>query len=217
MAAGPRRALNPAVRVPLERQTQLLRLVRRGIVGPVSAWYRRIDAYQQVCALGSVGAGLTLRSPVAIRNPAAVALATGVSINAGFSSKGVGALEVERFVHFGEDVSVITDNHRYEGADLLPYDRERIIRPVQIGEACWIGDGAVLLPGATLGAGCVVGAGAVVAGSFPDGSVIGGSPARVVKQRDLHHLEQLRTEGRFFGSTAKSVFIDGYAFPLPAR
>lgn len=45
-----------------------------------------------------------------------------------------------------------------------------------------IGAGAVLLPGVTIGRGALVGAGAVVTGDVPDGAVVVGNPARVIKQ-----------------------------------
>jgi acetyltransferase-like isoleucine patch superfamily enzyme/glycosyltransferase involved in cell wall biosynthesis len=54
--------------------------------------------------------------------------------------------------------------------------------PVLIGNNVWIGDNAIILPNVTLGDGCIVGAGAVVTKSFPAGSVIGGNPARLLKQ-----------------------------------
>ena len=53
--------------------------------------------------------------------------------------------------------------------------------PIQIGDHCWIGTNAVLLAGTVLGDRCVVGAGSVVTKSFPAGSVIGGVPAKLLK------------------------------------
>ena len=53
-----------------------------------------------------------------------------------------------------------------------------------IGEGSLIGIGAVVLNGAKIGKGCLVGAGALVTEGkdFPDGSMIIGSPAKVVKE-----------------------------------
>lgn len=56
-------------------------------------------------------------------------------------------------------------------------------RPVEIGDGCFIGFGAVILPGTRLGKGCIVGANAVVRGEFPAGSVIASDRARVIRSR----------------------------------
>jgi carbonic anhydrase/acetyltransferase-like protein (isoleucine patch superfamily) len=52
-----------------------------------------------------------------------------------------------------------------------------------IGDESLIGIGAVVLNGAKIGRGCIVGAGALVTEGkeFPDGSMILGSPAKVVR------------------------------------
>ena len=55
---------------------------------------------------------------------------------------------------------------------------------ISVGNNCWIGAGAVFLDGAKIGNGCVVAANAVVRGTFGDNCVIGGVPAKVLKQRD---------------------------------
>ncbi|WP_319409038.1 acyltransferase [uncultured Desulfosarcina sp.] len=56
-----------------------------------------------------------------------------------------------------------------------------VVRPVMIGDGCWLGEGCAILKGVELGPGCVVGANTVVTKSFEAGSVIGGVPARVIK------------------------------------
>lgn len=53
--------------------------------------------------------------------------------------------------------------------------------PVIIGDGCWLGINVCVLAGVTLGRNCVVAANSVVTSSFPDGSVIGGAPARLLR------------------------------------
>ena len=45
----------------------------------------------------------------------------------------------------------------------------------------WIGSGATILPGVTIGDRAVVAAGAVVTKDVPEGTVVAGVPAKVVK------------------------------------
>lgn len=55
-------------------------------------------------------------------------------------------------------------------------------KPVTIGDNCWIGGMAVINPGVTLGDNVVVASGAVVTKSFGSNVVIGGNPARILKE-----------------------------------
>ncbi|WP_273126775.1 maltose acetyltransferase domain-containing protein [Bacillus weihaiensis] len=57
--------------------------------------------------------------------------------------------------------------------------------PVKIGDNVWIGGKAVINPGVSLGNNIVVASGAVVTKSFPSNVVIGGNPARVIKELNL--------------------------------
>ena len=59
-----------------------------------------------------------------------------------------------------------------------------IVHGCTVGDRCLIGMGAILLDGAVLGDDCIVGAGALVTGKTvaPAGSVLLGSPAKVVKE-----------------------------------
>lgn len=53
--------------------------------------------------------------------------------------------------------------------------------PVEIGPHCWLGAGATVMPRVTLGRFCVVAAHSYVNNSFPDFSIIGGIPARLIR------------------------------------
>lgn len=53
---------------------------------------------------------------------------------------------------------------------------------VKICQGVWIGAGAIILKGVTVGSRSVVGAGAVVVKDVPEDVVVGGNPAKVIKQ-----------------------------------
>ena len=52
---------------------------------------------------------------------------------------------------------------------------------VTVGESSVIGAGSVVVPDRSIGAACVVSAGSVVFSDVPDGSIVRGNPAEVVK------------------------------------
>lgn len=52
--------------------------------------------------------------------------------------------------------------------------------PIVIGNRVWVGTGAIILKGVSIGDGAVVAAGAVVTRDVPAGSIVAGSPAKVV-------------------------------------
>ena len=69
-----------------------------------------------------------------------------------------------------------------------------------IGDESLIGIGAVVLNGAKIGKNCLVGAGALVTEGkeFPDGSMILGSPAKVVRQLTPEQIEGLRYSAQHY-------------------
>jgi len=68
-----------------------------------------------------------------------------------------------------------------------------VLHGCTVGEASLIGIGAVVLNGARIGRHCLVGAGSLVTEGkeFPDGSMILGSPARVVRQLSPDQIAML--------------------------
>lgn len=79
-----------------------------------------------------------------------------------------------------------------------------------VGDQSLIGIGAVVLNGARIGSHCVVGAGALVTEGkeFPDGSLIVGSPAKVVRQLTPDQVDGLRRSAEHYVDNARR-FRDG--------
>ncbi|MBB3108842.1 maltose O-acetyltransferase [Paenibacillus phyllosphaerae] len=60
-------------------------------------------------------------------------------------------------------------------------------KPVTIGNNVWIGGRAIINPGVTIGDNAVIASGAVVTKDVPANTVVGGSPAKVIKEIDNRH------------------------------
>lgn len=63
------------------------------------------------------------------------------------------------------------------------------VAPIRISNKVWIGVRAILLKGVTIGEGAIVGAGSLVTGDVPPWTIVGGNPAKVIRQ--LTDEEQL--------------------------
>ncbi|GAB4357070.1 MAG: gamma carbonic anhydrase family protein [Oricola sp.] len=74
-----------------------------------------------------------------------------------------------------------------------------------VGENSLIGIGAIVLNGARIGSNCLVGAGALVTEGkeFPDGSLIVGVPARVVRTLDDEAICRLRESADHYVENAR--------------
>jgi acetyltransferase-like isoleucine patch superfamily enzyme len=65
----------------------------------------------------------------------------------------------------------------------LPPDPEQV-RPIVVKNNVWVGSQAIIMPGVTVGEGSVVAARSVVTSDVPPYTVVGGTPARVLKRLD---------------------------------
>lgn len=101
-------------------------------------------------------------------------------------------------LHADEGTPLIIGNHVTVGHKVM-------LHGCSIGDESLIGIGAIVLNGAKIGKNCLVGAGALVTEGkeFPDGSMIIGSPAKVVRQLTPEQIEGLKLSAQHYIDNAK--------------
>lgn len=90
-------------------------------------------------------------------------------------------------VLFGPNVTLVNGDHNIhkigvplkDNREKMPEDDAEII----IGDESWLGANVTVLKGVNIGRGCVVAAGAVVTKDTPPYTIVGGVPAKVLKNR----------------------------------
>lgn len=117
-------------------------------------------------------------------------------------------LIIGKFCAIATDVKFIMNgaNHKISGISTYPFSIfgngwEKVIpKPGElpykgntvVGNDVWIGYDATILPGITIGDGAIIAAKAVVTKDVPPYTVVGGNPARVIKERfDKQTVEKL--------------------------
>ena len=95
-----------------------------------------------------------------------------------------GPVTIGKNVMMGPEVIIFTHDHEFSRTDIPIMDQGNgPVKPVSVGDDCWIGRRVMIMPGVHIGNGCVIGAGAVVTKDIPPYSVAEGVPARVIKSR----------------------------------
>ena len=96
---------------------------------------------------------------------------------------GAGGLEIGDECIVGQYLSCHPENHNYEDLEIAIRHQGVTRKGIKIGNNCWIGSKVTILDGVSIGQGCIIAAGSVVTKSFPENSIIGGVPAKLLKNR----------------------------------
>jgi maltose O-acetyltransferase len=92
-------------------------------------------------------------------------------------------------ITIGERVSISAGTWLLTGGhDISDAHFTTTYQPISIGNAVWIGARATILAGVTIGDGAIVMAGAVVSRNVPPYAIVGGVPAKVIKQREVQEF-----------------------------
>ena len=104
-------------------------------------------------------------------------LGENVFINSSCHFQDQGGIYIGNNVLIGHQVTLATLNHMQ-----TPEDRASMIpKAIHIGNDVWIGSNATILQGVTIGDGAIVAAGAVVSKDVAPNTIVGGVPARFIK------------------------------------
>ena len=95
-----------------------------------------------------------------------------------------GTITLGNDVMMGPRCTILTRNHQFDSVS-VPMNQQGFAQdlPVVIEDDVWIGANVTITAGVRIGRGTVVAAGAVVTRDVPAFSVVGGVPARVLRDR----------------------------------
>ncbi|HTZ45498.1 MAG TPA: glycosyltransferase [Jatrophihabitans sp.] len=139
------------------------------------------------------GAGVRISPTVSIRNGDRVSIGAGAHIGQWsclWAGDTTGRIEIGEHALLAPEVFLTASDYDFDAGPGPVMDLPRREADIRIGANTWLGARVVVVAGVTVGDGAIVAAGSVVTRDVPPGAVVGGVPARLIRQRGEPHPEQ---------------------------
>ena len=104
--------------------------------------------------------------------------------------RGQGGITIGDRVYTAPLVQMLAVNHVFDDPTRPIIEQGITTEGITIEDDAWIGAGAIITDGVRVGQGAVVAAGAVVTSDVPAHTVVGGAPARVLREIDGSRIQQ---------------------------
>ncbi len=113
----------------------------------------------------------------------------------------IGPVEIGNDVLLAQNIVLSGQNHGYEDISKSIREQKSITKKITIKDRAWIGANAVVVAGITIGTHSIVAAGSVVTKDVPDFTIVGGNPAKILKQYNGDTKEWERVKKGFVEKT----------------
>ena len=94
-----------------------------------------------------------------------------------------GSITLGNYVHMGANTIILGFNHGFYTTEEPTIEQDYLDAAVVIEDDVWLGAGSIILAGVTIGKGAIIAAGAVVNKDVPEYAIVGGVPAKILKNR----------------------------------
>jgi len=155
--------------VRIRNQTGLLGIILRYIL---------IQSLAKEC-----GDNVCIMEGVYLLHPENLILGNNVSIHPMCYLDAQGSINIGNDVSIAEGSSLISFEHNYSDNTIPIKDQGLSLGPISINSNVWIGAKATVLSNVTVGKGSIIGAGAVVTKNVDENIIVGGVPAKKIKER----------------------------------
>lgn len=145
--------------------------------------FRRAERWRRfwLRAFGAtIGEGAKIKPTTQVRHPWLLTMGKHSCLSEGVVVYNLGPITLGDHTVVSQDAYLCAGSHDYSLPNLP------LLRPsIEIGSGVWVCAGAFIGPGVKVGDNSVVGARAVVMKNVPPGVLVGGNPARVIRDRPM--------------------------------
>lgn len=129
------------------------------------------------------GENVVIYPGVYLLNPQNITIGNNVSIHPMCYIEALGEVVIGNDVSIAHGVSIMSTSHNYSNLSIPIKDQGGIFGKVVIGDNVWIGAKATILSNKTIESGAIIGANSVVTKNVKENSIVGGIPAKLIKER----------------------------------
>lgn len=133
--------------------------------------------YNSMVTLGksiSIGPGVN----IIVKDNAKLKIGDSTYFTSDMHLESVNSIDIGNDCAISWGVTIIDDDHHL----VLPERTDNKPKNVIIGDHVWIGCNVTILTGTNIGKNSVIAAGSIVKGVFPDNVLLGGNPAKIIKE-----------------------------------
>lgn len=134
------------------------------------------------CAV-TLGDRAVLRRDVTIGGDGELFVGSGTAVNEGVIITATQSVQIGANCMIGPRAYILDVDHQYERRDMPISKQGYRNQPVVIGDDVWIGAQAIILKGVKIGDSAIIAANSVVTTDVQSYSIVGGSPAKLLKMR----------------------------------
>ena len=151
------------------------------IVNHFLSFTRFYSIKRHILSWGGVKIGKNTRivGPIHLGAVARLSIGENVWIGRNFSVEGNGEVTIGDFCDFGPVVTLLTGTHEIGTKRRAG---KGVVGKIHIGSGCWIGARAIILPNVNIENMSVVAAGAVVTKDVKNNTLVGGVPAKIIRE-----------------------------------
>ncbi len=171
-------------RVPLARAIPDYLVELFMVLAPHDTFSNRIKAALLRWRGATIGEGIKIWRDVMVDDYRKLSIGDNVAISRSAMFVTLGGVSLGNNVIISFGCKILSAGHRIPPVGEAIRSSGIEIAPVVIEDDVWVCAGAIVLPGVTVGTGAVVAAGAIVNRDVPPYSIVGGTPARVLRMRE---------------------------------
>ncbi|MDF2522781.1 MAG: acyltransferase [Clostridiales bacterium] len=131
----------------------------------------------------SCGDNVSIHPNVYLFSMQNLSVGTNVSIHPMCYIDAAGSIVIGNDVSIAHGVTIMSSSHQYDNVDVPIKDQQIELKLTCISDNVWIGAKATILYGRNVGGGSIIAANCVVTQDVPDGVIVCGVPARILKKR----------------------------------